>query len=86
MNEFELIDMLTRGLPSDSSVITGPGDDCAVIDATGSTSVSSGGFTLTVQGASPDTIGMFFYGGDEMQYPFGNDAVAGSDVIAYGLP
>ena len=32
MNEFELIHLLTRDLPSDDSVVTGPGDDCAVID------------------------------------------------------
>lgn len=32
MNELELIKVLTRGLPSNASVITGPGDDCAVLD------------------------------------------------------
>src|SRR5436190_12628980 len=32
MNEFELIDLLTRSLPVNSSVVLGPGDDCAVLD------------------------------------------------------
>ncbi len=32
MNELELIQLLTRGLPSNASVVTGAGDDCAVLD------------------------------------------------------
>ena len=32
MNEFELIEKLTRSLPTNKSVVTGPGDDCAVLD------------------------------------------------------
>jgi thiamine-monophosphate kinase len=32
MNEFELIARLTRSLPSNRSVVVGPGDDCAVLD------------------------------------------------------
>ena len=32
MKEFELIERLTRSLHGNSSVVTGPGDDCAVID------------------------------------------------------
>ena len=32
MKEFELIDRLTRSVHSNSSVVTGPGDDCAVLD------------------------------------------------------
>lgn len=32
MNEFELIEHLTRSLPTNSSVVTGAGDDCAVLD------------------------------------------------------
>jgi thiamine-monophosphate kinase len=32
MNEFELIRRLTRSLPTNSSVVVGPGDDCAVLD------------------------------------------------------
>ena len=32
MNEFELIDLLSRSLPSNASVVTGPGDDCAALD------------------------------------------------------
>jgi thiamine-monophosphate kinase len=32
MNEFELIAKLTRGLPTNKSVVTGAGDDCAVLD------------------------------------------------------
>jgi Thiamine monophosphate kinase len=32
MNEFELISRLTRSLPSNSAVVNGPGDDCAVLD------------------------------------------------------
>src|SRR5689334_6709721 len=32
MNEFELIQQLTRGLPTNDSVIVGAGDDCAVLD------------------------------------------------------
>jgi thiamine-monophosphate kinase len=32
MKEFELIDRLTRSLPTNQSVITGSGDDCAVLD------------------------------------------------------
>jgi thiamine-monophosphate kinase len=32
MNEFELIAKLTRTLPTNESVVTGAGDDCAVLD------------------------------------------------------
>lgn len=32
MNEFELIHRLTRNLPGNESVVTGAGDDCAVLD------------------------------------------------------
>jgi thiamine-monophosphate kinase len=32
VNEFELIRKLTRDLPTNKSVVTGPGDDCAVLD------------------------------------------------------
>jgi len=32
MNEFELIARLTRSLPSNKSVVTGAGDDCAMLD------------------------------------------------------
>jgi len=32
MKEFELIERLTRSLHSNSSMLTGPGDDCAVLD------------------------------------------------------
>lgn len=32
MNEFELIRRLTRSLPTNQSVVVGPGDDCAVLD------------------------------------------------------
>jgi len=35
MTETELIQKLTAGLSSDSSVLTGPGDDCAVIELGG---------------------------------------------------
>jgi thiamine-monophosphate kinase len=33
MNEFDLIHRLTRALPTNSSVVVGAGDDCAVLDA-----------------------------------------------------
>jgi thiamine-monophosphate kinase len=32
MNEFELIQRLTRSLPTNKSIVVGPGDDCAVLD------------------------------------------------------
>jgi thiamine-monophosphate kinase len=32
MNEFELIAHLTKSLPTNPSVVVGPGDDCAVLD------------------------------------------------------
>ena len=32
MNEFELIDFLTAGLSTNSALVKGPGDDCAVLD------------------------------------------------------
>jgi thiamine-monophosphate kinase len=32
MNEFELIQRLTRSLPGNKSLVTGAGDDCAVLD------------------------------------------------------
>jgi len=32
VNEFELIQLLTRALPANESVVVGPGDDCAVLD------------------------------------------------------
>jgi thiamine-monophosphate kinase len=35
MNEFELIQLLTRSLPANEAVIVGPGDDCAVLDLGG---------------------------------------------------
>ena len=36
LSETELIQLLTQDLPADSSVLTGPGDDCAVLDWGGS--------------------------------------------------
>src|SRR5208283_4651489 len=33
MNEFELISRLTRSLPTNPSVVIGPGDDCAMLEA-----------------------------------------------------
>ena len=36
LSETELIKRLTQNLPADSSVLTGPGDDCAVLDWSGS--------------------------------------------------
>ena len=36
LSETEFIQRLTQDLPADSSVLTGPGDDCAVLDWTGS--------------------------------------------------
>ncbi|MCX8091215.1 MAG: thiamine-phosphate kinase [Verrucomicrobiae bacterium] len=33
MNEWELIERLTRGLPTNAAVVVGAGDDCAVLDA-----------------------------------------------------
>ncbi len=35
MNEFELIALLTKGLPAYEHVLTGPGDDCAVLKCPG---------------------------------------------------
>ena len=32
MKEFELINRLTGSLPGNSALVTGPGDDCAVLD------------------------------------------------------
>src|SRR5258707_12893594 len=32
MNEFALIERLTRSLPTNNSVVVGAGDDCAVLD------------------------------------------------------
>ena len=32
MNEFELIARITRSLPTNDSVVVGPGDDCAVVE------------------------------------------------------
>jgi thiamine-monophosphate kinase len=32
MNEFDLIAKLTKNLPTNKSVVTGAGDDCAVLD------------------------------------------------------
>ncbi len=32
MNEFDLIQQLTRSLPANDTVVVGPGDDCAVLD------------------------------------------------------
>jgi thiamine monophosphate kinase len=32
MNEFELIARLTKSLPTNPTVVTGAGDDCAVLD------------------------------------------------------
>ncbi len=32
MNEFELISRVTRSLPTNKSVVVGPGDDCAILD------------------------------------------------------
>jgi len=32
MNEFELIERLTRSLPANNAVDVGAGDDCAVLD------------------------------------------------------
>ena len=45
----------------------GPG---AVIDATGSTSLAANDFVLTVEGARPRRVGLFFLGAKEQQKPF----------------
>jgi len=44
----------------------------AVIGSRGSASISNGGFTLTVSGAPRNTFGVFFYGGGQVETPFGN--------------
>ncbi|MFT5049925.1 MAG: hypothetical protein ACI8QZ_001318 [Chlamydiales bacterium] len=44
----------------------------AIISSTGSVSVSAGSFTLRVNGAPPSSFGVFFYGGGQVNTPFGN--------------
>ena len=44
----------------------------AVISSTGSVSISAGMFTLRVNGAPPNSFGVFFYGGGQVNTPFGN--------------
>ncbi len=43
----------------------------AVIASTGSTSIGAADFSVTVSGAIPNKYGIFFYGGDQDQAPFG---------------
>lgn len=44
----------------------------AVMTSSGAPSVSSNQFSIGVQGAVPSTQGLYFYGSDELQVPFGN--------------
>ena len=44
----------------------------ALISGTGSTSVAAASFGLEVSGATPGGTGLFFYGPDSIQVPFGN--------------
>ncbi len=50
----------------------GPG---ARIDRSGSTSISANDFTLEVQGSVPGQFGLFFYGPDAIEVPFGDGAL-----------
>ena len=52
----------------------------AVIGMSGSASIASADFTLTVDGAVPGQFGLFFYGASQTESPFGN----GSLCIAGG--
>jgi len=45
----------------------GPG---AAIGYLGSTSIAAGDFTLTVEGARPRSVGLFFFGADRQRVPF----------------
>jgi thiamine-monophosphate kinase len=63
MNEFELIQRLTRSLPANPAVVVGPGDDCAVLDLGApdrlflfKTDAVVGGVHFTEQ-AAPEQIG-----------------------------
>jgi hypothetical protein len=44
----------------------------AVMTSSGAPSGSSNQFSIGVQGAVPTTQGLYFYGSDELQVPFGN--------------
>jgi thiamine-monophosphate kinase len=61
--EFELIALLTRGLPSHSDVISGVGDDCAILDTGGNRLLLATcdsqveGVHFTFQASSPEDIG-----------------------------
>lgn len=46
----------------------GPG---AAIDSTGSTSITANGITLIATGAPPNVFGVFYYGPNQIQVPFG---------------
>lgn len=43
----------------------------ANISSTGTTSICANDFTLTVDGVLPDKVGLFFYGANQVQVPFG---------------
>src|SRR5437867_2356764 len=62
-NEFELIVRLTHGLPPHAGVVSGVGDDCAVLDAGGDMLMLATcdsqveGVHFTFQTSSPEEIG-----------------------------
>ena len=47
----------------------GPG---ALISHTGTTSIAANDFTVTVTGAVPGKLGLFYYGAEQTEVPFGN--------------
>ena len=61
------------------------GGSAATISATGSPSIAANGLLLQAQGATPGTMGLFFYGLGQGQTPFGDGFLCISGSI-YRLP
>jgi hypothetical protein len=61
----------------------GPG---ASISFTGTPSIAAANFTLTVAGCPPNKSGIFIYGSDEAQTPFGNGFLCVSGQVIRRIP
>ena len=74
IDDFEVIDLECQDCSTQNYCMANPNSSgiAASMGATGSTHVSADDFTLRVSGAAPNKSGLFFYGSNQLQVPFGD--------------